>query len=54
MEDDETETTGLWRSTFDRRMPRRSIDGTCKPGARIYPVCPGLIFRGLRHSHKPG
>ncbi|GAB2960579.1 site-specific integrase [Amycolatopsis acidiphila] len=43
--------TWLWRSSFHRRILRPAIDGTRKPGARIYPVCPGLTFHGLRHSH---
>jgi hypothetical protein len=42
----------LWRSTFDRRVSRPAIDGVRKPGVRVYPVCPGLTFHGLRHSHK--
>ncbi|OXM56078.1 multidrug DMT transporter permease [Amycolatopsis thailandensis] len=42
----------LWRSTFDRRVLRPAIDGVRKPGVRVYPVCPGLTFHGLRHSHK--
>jgi integrase len=45
--------TWLWRSTFDRRILRPAIDGTrTTPGVRAYPVCPGLTFHGLRHSHK--
>ncbi|MBK1789234.1 site-specific integrase [Prauserella sp. ASG 168] len=42
----------LWRSTFDRRVLRPAIDGIRKPGVRAYPVCPGLTFHGLRHSHE--
>jgi Phage integrase family len=44
--------TWLWRSTFDRRVLRPAIDGDRKPGMRTYPICPGLTFHGLRHSHK--
>lgn len=46
--------TWLWRSTFTRRILRPAADGNlgvAKPAVRTHPVCPGLTFHGLRHSH---
>jgi integrase len=43
------------RSNFARRALRPAADGnlnTTRPHVRTHPICPGLTFHGLRHSHK--
>lgn len=43
------------RSNFSRRAMRPAADGTTpatRSRVRTEPVCPGLTFHGLRHSHK--
>jgi integrase len=43
------------RSNFSRRAMRPSADGNLQvahPRVRTQPIKPGLVFHGLRHSHK--
>lgn len=43
------------RSNFSRRALRPAADGNLhitNPQTRTHPLCPGLTFHGLRHSHK--
>jgi integrase len=43
------------RSNFSRRAMRPAADGTTpatRSRVRTEPICPGLTFHGLRHSHK--
>lgn len=51
-----TSIRGRWlrRSTFIRRVFRPAVDGNSDSATtvRTRPVCPGLTFHGLRHSHK--
>ncbi|HZC53704.1 MAG TPA: tyrosine-type recombinase/integrase [Mycobacterium sp.] len=45
----------LRRSNLDRRVLRPAADGNLDQPhvtVRVEPVCPGLTFHGLRHSHK--
>jgi integrase len=45
----------LRRSNLDRRVLRPAADGNLDQAhtlVRTEPVCPGLTFHGLRHSHK--
>jgi integrase len=45
----------LRRSNFARRAMRPAADGNhhrTRPRTRVHPTAPGLVFHGLRHSHK--